>query len=265
MGKDPMAASREFRRWQLLLRWLRPSHLRAHREYTKRRSDWIGKTNFEEYFEKADRTIDKEKWEYLRLRKSWYQMPLRWERFAGEDSKRILDLGCGDGDLTQTLADFIADYWKKRGAGHPLEIVGADLSPSRIANAKAHCKPKDNRIQMTFVVADATKPLPFPDQHFDYALNSGVFEILEDHSARKFAEEICRLTKYGIYTEDLADRYPGGYPREDLGVLFEPYGFRVVDKVVVLTEPWSRALNPHPCRIWPILKDQNVWCERKAA
>ena len=262
MTADPFASVKDYSRMKEFLRWLRPAHRKAHREYWKRRADWIGRKNFENYFATADRTIDRAKWEYLRLRKSWYQIPLQWENFAASDCRTILDLGCGDGDLTQTLADFIATEWKRTGKGHALTIVGIDLGPTRIANAKQHCKPKDDRIHMEFHVGDATKPLPYPDQHFDCSLNSGVFEILEDDSAHKFAGELCRVTRRGIYTEDLADRYPGGFPREDLGVLFRPHGFAITDRRVILTEPWSTKINPAPCKIWPILRDQIVWCER---
>ena len=265
MTTDPFASVQDYSYMKELLRWFRPAHRKAHREYWKRRADWIGRKNFENYFATADRTIERGKWEYLRLRKSWYQIPLHWESFAGEDCKCILDLGCGDGDLTQTLADYIANTWKKTGKGHQLTIVGIDLGPTRIANAKKHCKASDPRISMEFHVGDATKPLPYADRHFDYSLNSGVFEILEDDSALKFAAELCRVTRKGIYTEDLADRYPGGYPREDLNVLFNPAGFTVTDRRVVLTEPWSTSVNPVPCKIWPSLRDQLVWCERKGA
>lgn len=259
---DPFAAVKDHSKAKEWFRWLRPSHLRAHRAYWKRRAEWIGRQNFENYFATTDRTMDREKWEYLRLRKSWYQIPLQWEKFAGEDCRNILDIGCGDGDLTQTLADFIADYWEKNGGGHPLTIIGIDLSPTRIANAKEHCKAHDARITMEFHVGDATTPLPFPDQCFDYSLNSGVFEILEDASATKLAAELCRVTRKGIYTEDLADHYPGGFPREDLTPLFAPHGFRFTARRVVLTEPFSRHANPRPCAIWPILRDQIVWAER---
>jgi SAM-dependent methyltransferase len=261
MTKDPLAAIKEFRKWHLWLRWLRPAHRKASKYYYNQRAEWIGKTDFEDYFENADRSINKEKWEYLRLRKSWYQMPLNWEKFCGEDCTTILDLGCGDGDLTQTLVDFICNEFKRTGKGHKIHIVGSDLSPSRIGNAQKHVTSTDDRVTMEFQVDDATKPLPFDDKHFDYSLNSGVFEILADESADKFAGELCRLTKYGIYTEDLADEYPGGFPRQDLNCLFNPHGFKVTRKAEVLTEPWSTKINPKPCGIWPMLLDQNVWCE----
>ena len=66
--------------------------------------------------------------------------------------KSLLDLGCGPGVLAKHLPSSW-DYW------------GIDLSPSMIQNAKnLHSGPK-----RTFVIADATTPLPFSKKDFDYA------------------------------------------------------------------------------------------------
>jgi hypothetical protein len=92
-------------------------------------------------------------------------------------------------------------------------------------------------------------------------MTTGVFEILEDGPALKFAKEIARVTKSGIYIEDLFDRFPGGYPR-DLEPLLKEVGFRIVDKKVVLSEPFDIEKSKDPMRIWPVMVDQNVWAER---
>jgi SAM-dependent methyltransferase len=262
MTRDPFASVKDYALWKQWFRWLRPAHRKAHAEYWKRRADWIGQKNFEDYFEKADRTITRDKWEYLQLRKSWYQIPFHWDELTLPGVKNILDLGCGDGDFTQRVADYIADAWKKTGGGQEITIVGIDLSPSRIKNAQNLCRAKDPRIKMEFHVGDAKKPIAFGDRHFDYSLNTGVLEILEDGPADAFVAELCRVTDKAIYTEDLADRYPGGFPREDLNPLFRPHGFEVTDRRLILTEPWSLKDNPQPCKVWPILRDQIVWAER---
>lgn len=262
MVQDPFASVRDFSLLKVGLRWLKPAHWRAHRAYYRRRADWIGNANFEKYFETADRAIPRYKWEYLKLRKSWYHIPLCWEHFAGEDCKRIIDVGCGDGDTTQRIADFIAAQWKNTGEGHEIEIIAVDLGASRIANAKALVVSPDPRIKMTFIAADAVKGLPYADRYFDYGVNMGVLEIMEDGPAKKLLAELCRVTAKGVYIEDLLDRYPGGYPR-NLKPLLSRNGFSVKIRKVVLTEPFLLFTNPDPCELWPILKDQIIWAERE--
>lgn len=262
MMEDPLAAVKDWSPWKAKLRWLKPAHWKAHRTYVQQRADWIDRGNFEDYFKTANRMITREKWEYLKRRKSWYIMPLGWESFAGQDCHRLLDLGCGDGDPTQRIAEFIVSEWKRTGAGHELEIVGADLSESRIENANRLCESPDPRITMKFSALDAGDGLNFPDQHFDYSAIIGVLEVLDDSSAHVVIQELCRVTRKGIYIEDLLDKYPGGYPRGDMNALLKPHGFEVKKKVVVLTEPFSLFRSPDPCGVWPILRDQNTWAER---
>lgn len=262
MVKDPMAAVKDYSPLKSALRWVRPAQWRLHREYYKQRADWIGKQNFEKYFEEADRTIERPKWEFLRLRKSWYHIPLMWERFAGEDSKRVLDLGCGDGDATQSLIEFIEKEWQKTGKGHDLEIVGIDLGASRIKNAEKLVRAKNSRIKVSFNAQDAVKGLNYPDKYFDYSMVTGVIEIMEGERRDAFMRELCRVTRKGIYMEDLMDRYPGGDPQEDLAPFYEPYGFKIKKRHVIFTEPWSLFGEPDPCKLWPNMRDQIIWAER---
>ena len=72
---------------------------------------------------------------------------------------------------------------------------------------------------------------------------------------------MCRLTRLGIYVEDLYERFPGGYPR-DLGSALDKYGFSEKNKEVVFTEPFSVDRLSDPKKLWPILLDQNVWLEK---
>ncbi|MBN1177426.1 MAG: ubiquinone/menaquinone biosynthesis methyltransferase [Dehalococcoidales bacterium] len=89
-------------------------------------------------------------------------MDIRWRRLAAEvclaeRPRRILDLGCGTGDLTINIA---------RLAGEGVEITGLDYSLPMLERARrkaAHAR-VDNRI--IFIHGEATK-LPFPDGAFD--------------------------------------------------------------------------------------------------
>lgn len=262
MVRDPFAGANDYSPLKLWLRWLKPAHREAHRRYREVRAKWIEGGDFQDYFANVDRSISRTKWEYMKLRKSCYITPLNWERYAGEDCRRILDLCCGDGDQTQRLIDFIAAEWKRTGKGHDLEIVGVDLSASRINNAQKLVALSDPRIKVQFMVGNAVKGLPFPDGHFDYGFHTGVLEILDDDLTSALVRNFCKVVRKGIFVEDLLDLYPGGYPREDLGPVFQPCGFVVTKRIVALSEPFSLFRVPDPCRIWPIMLIQNIWVER---
>ncbi len=75
---------------------------------------------------------------------------------AGSPS-RVLDLGCGTGDLAIQLA---------RRAPVETEIVGADFSEPMLAVARTKTELADLADRLDFVQADAGL-LPWPDGHFD--------------------------------------------------------------------------------------------------
>src|SRR5581483_1508809 len=94
--------------------------------------------------------------------------PVRWigglrlaaaaRLLAGEPSNRILDVGCGPGNLLERL--------------HGAELVGVDLSDTLLAQAKARLA---GRPEVKLVKAPA-ESIPFPDGHFDRAVCSEVLE-----------------------------------------------------------------------------------------
>jgi SAM-dependent methyltransferase len=253
---NPLKAMEDFSPDQLERRWQNPYQKAANAVYQKKREDYISQKNFDHYYKTAEKPIDRYRWEYLKDRKAWYIMPLEWDRFAAKDVKRVLDLGCGDGDVTQRIADHIAACWAKQGyKGHKLEITGYDLNPSRISNAKLHCKSPHPDITFTFDLCDVVgKGIPHEDNYFDYAATTGVFEILEDAPAQKFMSEICRVTAKGVYVEDLAEEYPGGYPREDFETFFGRYGYKLLKKHSVLSQPFTEEGSSDPMELWPILE-----------
>ncbi len=113
----------------------------------------------------------------------------RWSRrlapkfieFAGVDSAdRVLDVGCGTGSLTSSLARN-PDI---RG------IHGVDFSAAYIEYAKrAH---SDSRIQ--FQVGDACA-LPFADQEFDHTLSMLVLQFIPE--PERAVSELRRVTRPG--------------------------------------------------------------------
>jgi ubiquinone/menaquinone biosynthesis C-methylase UbiE len=263
MVRDPYAAEKDFHPIQRWLRWIKPAQIQAYRKYNTVRNNQTkaGQIDFQKYFETVPRPIQREKWEYLKLRKSWYII-VDWPRFAGADAKRILDCACGDGDVTQRLVDYVAGEWKRTGMGHELEVVGIDLGPSRIENAQRLTKAPDPRITMKFLTGNTVKEISYPDNYFDYAELTGVFAILDDVSADAMVKNLARVVRKGIYIEDPYDRHFGGFPRKHLATLFEKYGFRVEKRFICLQEPFSLFKIPDPCRVFSMGRIQNLWLVR---
>jgi ubiquinone/menaquinone biosynthesis C-methylase UbiE len=113
----------------------------------------------------------------------------RWSRrlapllidFAGvADADRVLDVGCGTGSLTFSLAD----------SGRVGAVTGVDLSDQYIAHALKYRR--DPRIG--FEVGDATG-LRFADRSFDHALSSLVLQFIPGPD--RAVKEMCRVTRSG--------------------------------------------------------------------
>ncbi|MGH7794417.1 MAG: class I SAM-dependent methyltransferase [Candidatus Binatia bacterium] len=113
----------------------------------------------------------------------------RWSRqlaplfveFAGvEDGEHVLDVGCGTGALSATLASMTKAS----------KIVGIDLSKDRIDYARGQIA--DPRI--AFEVGDA-QALPYSDESFDRCMALLIVNLLPD--APKAAREMRRVTRSG--------------------------------------------------------------------
>jgi SAM-dependent methyltransferase len=103
-----------------------------------------------------------------------------------EGARTLLDVGCGDGALTNALAE---DF----------EVTGVDLSEAALAH-----------VRTTSVVASATD-LPFGEDSFDVVLSSQVLEHLEDADYRRALSEMRRVARTHVlisvpYREDLGVR-----------------------------------------------------------
>jgi ubiquinone/menaquinone biosynthesis C-methylase UbiE len=96
------------------------------------------------------------------------------------DGGRLLDVGCGTGSLTRTLA----------GMTRRAEIVGIDAVAAFVEYAREQVK--DRRV--SFDVGDA-QALPYPAASFDSALSCLVFHFIPD--APKAAAEMRRVTRPG--------------------------------------------------------------------
>lgn len=264
LDREPFRPFGDFTELKNDLRWLNPQHREAHWAYVKRREAWIAGKNFDSYYREARKPIEREKWLYLKARKAWYTPPLGWDSFAAPGVKRILDLGCGDGDVTQRVLDHIASVWSKSGhSGHPIEVIGIDLNESRVVNADALVRSPHPMITIRFEVGDSvTKKLAFADRHFDYVLNTGVLEILENGPATAMIDEMARVSGKGIYIEDIVDHYPGGYPRPHLTDWLAQRGFGRFERHYLFSEPFALEGSLDPMQLWPIIKEQVIFAER---
>ncbi|CAK7263320.1 hypothetical protein SEPCBS119000_000411 [Sporothrix epigloea] len=101
---------------------------------------------------------------------------------------RVLDIGCGPGNLTVEIADHV---------GPSGSVVGADLSEERIKIAnKTYTDPALDtyRPNLTFRAGDAHNLAGFPDDHFDFVVANLVLHFLD---LRKALAEINRVLKPG--------------------------------------------------------------------
>jgi trans-aconitate methyltransferase len=97
---------------------------------------------------------------------------LEW--LAPGPGERILDLGCGDGQLTARLAATGAD------------VVGVDASETMVAAARARGVAAD--------VASA-ESLPYPDASFDAVFSNAVLHWVRNHDA--MMDQVRRVLKPG--------------------------------------------------------------------
>ncbi|MGH3757382.1 class I SAM-dependent methyltransferase [Actinophytocola sp.] len=94
---------------------------------------------------------------------------------------RILDIGCGTGELGLALA----------ARGH--SVTGVDLASSAIARARH--KAAERGLEVEFVVADATE-LGY-DGSFDTVVDSGLLHCLRPSAQRRYLEVLGRICRPG--------------------------------------------------------------------
>lgn len=98
----------------------------------------------------------------------------------------VLDVGCGTGALCSALAD--------RG----LEVTGVEPAEKMLAVARR----KTTGQNITFIKADATEPLPFPDKRFDISIASYVAHGMEQGKRFALYHEMGRVTQHRVIIHD---------------------------------------------------------------
>jgi SAM-dependent methyltransferase len=86
------------------------------------------------------------------------------------DVRTIVDVGCGDGAITNRLAE-------------SYEVTAVDSSRAALAH-----------VATAKVVGDATT-LPFAERSFDLVMSSQMLEHLQDAAYRRALREICRVSR----------------------------------------------------------------------
>lgn len=157
-------------------------------------------------------------------------------RFSDAKVKRVLDVGCGEGDDLARIGDLLPDA----------ELMGIDLVPARVERARLAAP----RARVRVAAGDN---LPFPDGFVDLAILSTVLSsVLDGRTRRSVASEAFRVIREDglllIYDIRLPSPWnPNVRPitKRDLQVLFP--AARISTKPITLIPPVARGL----CGTWP--------------
>jgi ubiquinone/menaquinone biosynthesis C-methylase UbiE len=152
------------------------------------------------------------------------------------EKKKILEIGCGTGDL---LRDFVK--WGAR----PENIVGIDLLPERVAEA-IHLCPKAMEIHQGNAAI-----LEFESESFDVAIQSTVFtSVLDPNMKRQMASEMCRVLKpdglilwYDYHMDNPRNSDVKGIKYREIHALFPKCEISL--QRITLAPPIARLLAPY--------------------
>lgn len=93
----------------------------------------------------------------------------------------LLDVGCGRGTDALPLAAL------------GVRVTGVDVNATSIRHAKAAARRL--KLRADFHVADVTKGLPFPARSFDVALDTLLYNNLDDDEVDAYATEVARVLR----------------------------------------------------------------------
>src|SRR5262245_7618702 len=147
-----------------------------------------------------------------------------------KEGNRVLDVGCGTGSLTFTIAD----------TTKASKIVGIDPSTGYLEYARLH----NRHPHVAFDIGDAQK-LPYDDGSFDCCVSSLMIQFVSD--AHLAAKEMRRVTKKGGSVAtcawdnsggmELAERFWDAAVAVDPGA--KPSGDRRYGSASALSELWT--------------------------
>jgi SAM-dependent methyltransferase len=157
--------------------------------------------------------------------------------------RRVLDLGCGDGEVLAGLL---------RWGAAPRHLVGIDVQADAVARAHARWP------EIRFDVGDATA-VPYRDASFDLALCFTLFtSILDDGVARRVAGEVRRVLRpggallwYDFRVGNPWNPHVRGMSRRRIQALFP--GWHATLRLVTLLPPLARRLHGLTPMLYPVL------------
>ena len=160
---------------------------------------------------------------------------LRGVGWTALGDKRVLEVGCGDGEVLRHLLSYGAK---------PENLVGVDLLQDRIEAAR-HLAPN-----IEFHCADATT-LPFPEASFHLVCQVTVFtSILDWQVRRQLAGEMLRVLRsdglilwYDFHMNNPSNADVRGVKRREIQALFP--GCSIALRRVTLAPPLMRLLAPY--------------------
>ena len=151
-------------------------------------------------------------------------------------NRKILEVGCGNGEL---LRDLIK--WGAR----PENTYGIDLIPERIIEAKTLCP------QGISIEPGNAADINFPDKTFDLVFQSTVFtSVLDDQIKASIASEMLRVAKsdgiifwYDFFVNNPLNKNVKGVRLREMRRLFQDCD--IVQRRVTLAPPIARLLAPY--------------------
>ena len=156
---------------------------------------------------------------------------------------RVLEVGCGNGDVLASLVTLGA---------RPEGLCGVDLLPDLVADARA----RHHDLRFEHGNAEA---LAFDDAAFDYVLLFTVLtSILDEEMARRLAHEVDRVLApggavvwYDFRVDNPRNRHVRGVGRAGIAALFPGYACHL--RSVTVLPPLARRLGRATRWAYPLL------------
>lgn len=171
---------------------------------------------------------------------------------------RVLDLGCGGGDVVVRLAE------RAERDGLRVEWIGADPDPRAWQAAQARTRPGVR------FVARGSGDLLADGERFDIVLSNHVLHHLDDTHLRPFVDDSLALSRgrvlhadiargraaYALYAAGVTPLAPGTFLRTD-GLRSIRRSYRPDELAGVLGAPW-RVETPAPFRVLAVAEGTAV-------